>query len=93
VTIESRSTRRSPMQHRIISLTVAALAAVGVAGGAYASHAMGLKMGPSATTRRPSFRGYYDGHKDTYLNTDVSDNGLLVTTACQRPRRRGVDEC
>jgi hypothetical protein len=29
-------------------------------------------MGPSARVVRPAFHGYYDGHKDTYLNTDVS---------------------
>jgi hypothetical protein len=29
-------------------------------------------MGPAKTIRRPAFQGYYDGHKDTYLNTDVS---------------------
>jgi hypothetical protein len=30
-------------------------------------------MGPATTIKRPAFHGYYDGHKDTYLNTDVSD--------------------
>src|SRR5437879_6907502 len=29
-------------------------------------------MGPGKTISRPAFQGYYDGHKDTYLNTDVS---------------------
>jgi hypothetical protein len=29
-------------------------------------------MGPAGTTTEKSFQGYYDGHKDTYLNTDVS---------------------
>ena len=29
-------------------------------------------MGPAKTISRPAFQGYYDGHKDTYLNTDVS---------------------
>jgi hypothetical protein len=29
-------------------------------------------MGPQFTVKRPAFHGYYDGHKDTYLNTDVS---------------------
>jgi hypothetical protein len=32
----------------------------------------GPVMGPAKTTGRPAFQGYYDGHKDTYLNTDVS---------------------
>src|SRR5256885_12874377 len=29
-------------------------------------------MGPVKKISRPAFLGYYDGHKDTYLNTDVS---------------------
>ena len=44
-----------------------------VAAGAYASLTSGgPKMGPQSTITRPAFHGYYDGHKDTYLNTDVS---------------------
>ena len=31
-----------------------------------------MGMGPSAKLLRPAFHGYYDGHKDTYLSTDVS---------------------
>ena len=30
-------------------------------------------MGPASRVTRPAFHGYYDGHKDTYLNTDVSN--------------------
>ena len=30
------------------------------------------KMGPAATVVQTSFQGFYDGHKDTYLSTDVS---------------------
>ena len=29
-------------------------------------------MGPSSSISRPAFHGYYDGHKVTYLSTDVS---------------------
>jgi hypothetical protein len=32
----------------------------------------GLEMGPAAKISRNAFQGYYDGHKDTYLSTDVS---------------------
>jgi hypothetical protein len=46
------------------------LAAVGVE--AYAAAASGPIMGRSSKIARPAFRGYYDGHKDTYLSTDVS---------------------
>jgi hypothetical protein len=29
-------------------------------------------MGPASKISRPAFHGFYDGHKVTYLNTDVS---------------------
>jgi hypothetical protein len=60
------------MPRRILApaLTLAALA---VAGGAYATLTSGPRMGPKTTVKRLAFRGYYDGHKDTYLNTDVSN--------------------
>src|SRR5919204_5429978 len=49
------------------------LAALAAAAGAYASlTSSGPRMGPQITVKRPAFHGYYDGHKDTYLNTDVS---------------------
>ena len=48
-----------------VTLAVAALTAT-----AYAT--TGPIMGPAARISRPAFHGYYDGHKDTYLNTDVS---------------------
>src|SRR5213078_4135482 len=47
------------------------LAAVTV-GVAISAGVMGPVMGPATSTKRPAFLGYYDGHKDTYLNTDVS---------------------
>jgi hypothetical protein len=33
----------------------------------------GMGMGTPTTISRKAFEGYYDGHKDTYLSTDVSD--------------------
>jgi len=33
----------------------------------------GPGMCPVSKITRPAFHGYYDGHKDTYLNTDVSN--------------------
>jgi hypothetical protein len=50
---------------------VAAAAASTVA--AYGAMSTGPIMGPSSRIARPAFHGYYDGHKDTYLNTDVSN--------------------
>jgi hypothetical protein len=32
----------------------------------------GLPLGPSSTMKTRDFKGYYDGHKDTFLVTDVS---------------------
>src|SRR5256884_2450955 len=62
------------MKRRILPAALFALAALTVAACAYASHlAGGPRMGPQTTVKRPAFHGYYDGHKDTYLNTDVSN--------------------
>jgi hypothetical protein len=46
------------------------LAAVAFAVSAYA--AGGPMMGSAKPIKQPSFQGYYDGHKDTYLSTDIS---------------------
>src|SRR5215475_2623163 len=62
------------MTPRILSASALTVAALAVAAGAYASlRSSGPKMGPTSTIKRPAFHGYYDGHKDTYLNTDVSN--------------------
>jgi hypothetical protein len=42
------------------------------AGAVNAATTSGPVMGPAKTAAHPTFQGYYDGHKDTYLNTDVS---------------------
>src|SRR6266540_4441630 len=61
------------MPQKILFLSVLSLATFAVTAGAYASLAgSGPRMGPSSPISRPAFQGYYDGHKDTYLNTDVS---------------------
>ena len=63
------------MQRKILFLTLLTPAALAVAASAYGSLAGGggPKVGPTSRISRPAFNGYYDGHKDTYLNTDVSD--------------------
>jgi hypothetical protein len=62
------------MQARIVVSTAVGLAALGLAAGAYASLTSSApRMGPASTVRRQAFHGYYDGRKDTYVNTDVSD--------------------
>src|SRR5207247_9023242 len=54
----------------VFSSVVAAALTVSVA--AYAAMTAGPVMGPVSRITRPAFHGYYDGHRDTYLNTDVS---------------------
>ena len=53
-------------------LTSAALALAVSAVAAYGAGTAGPVMGPSSKIAQPAFRGYYDGHKDTYLSTDIS---------------------
>ena len=48
---------------------IAALALVAAASAATPSM---LSLGPVVQAKTPTYLGYYDGHKDTYLVTDVS---------------------
>ena len=53
--------------------TIALTAAVMLVLTATAFAATGsLRLGPSSTAKQKTFAGYYDGHKDVYLVTDVS---------------------
>jgi hypothetical protein len=56
----------------ILSAALVRAVLVATAAGYAASTMSGPRMGPAKTIRRKAFEGYYDGHKDTYLNTDVS---------------------
>jgi hypothetical protein len=58
------------MPKLVIGAAVLAAALTAVA--AFGATGMGPIMGPAAKIARPAFHGFYDGHKDTYLNTDVS---------------------
>jgi phage tail sheath protein FI len=53
---------------------VAALGAVAVAAGTASAFASSspLLLGPGNATEQTAYQAYYDGHKDTYLVTDVS---------------------
>jgi hypothetical protein len=55
----------------VISGVVAAVAALAVVVGATAAGS-GVPLGPVTHTSQPTFQGYYDGHKDTFLATDTS---------------------
>ena len=62
------------MQRKLLPAGFLMLAALIAAAGAYASlTGSAPRMGPTTAIKRPAFHGYYDGHKDIYLNTDVSD--------------------
>ena len=64
-------------------LLLAATLGAAIAGAAYgaapaptakgSAMGMGMGMGMPISISRKAFDGYYDGHKDVYLNTDVSD--------------------
>jgi hypothetical protein len=57
-------------RHRLVVLV--ALFALASAVAAYAASTRPLLLGPAAQTKQATFEGYYDGHKDAYLLTDVS---------------------
>jgi len=57
------------MPRRMLFIAAAMLA---LAAGATAAATGGLLLGPASTAQTRDFKGYYDGHKDTYLVTDVS---------------------
>src|SRR5207247_7076577 len=59
------------MKKRTWLLGLAALAASGLGTVALAAGGPGM-MGPEHRTSVPSFLGYYDGHKDTFLSPDTS---------------------
>jgi hypothetical protein len=51
-----------------------ALMAVAAAAATAAAAAPGtLRLGPSTQSAQKTYRAYYDGHKDTYVITDVSN--------------------
>ena len=61
------------MKRRLIIATGIALALLAAGVAAYAAGGSMPSMGLSGSIKRPALHGYYDGHKDTFLNTDVSD--------------------
>jgi hypothetical protein len=58
------------MSKKLVISSGATLVAAAFAVTAFA--ASGPIMGPAVSISHAAFHGYYDGHKDTYLNTDVS---------------------
>jgi hypothetical protein len=54
------------------TLLISMLAITAVAASAAFAGGMGLPLGPASHATESTFKGYYDGHKDVYLVTDVS---------------------
>src|SRR5437867_3140539 len=72
--------RRRRMTKKLVLLVFGVTAALATAVAGFSAIAGGPIMGPSARVLRPAFHGYYDGHKDTYLNTDVSSKADAAAT-------------
>jgi len=64
------------MPRRILSVTAVMLA---LAAGATSAATRGLLLGPASTAKTRAFKAYYDGHKDTFLVTDVSSKAQATT--------------
>jgi hypothetical protein len=79
------------MPARIILATTLLLALA--TGGAFAATG-GLPFGPASTAKARTFKGYYDGHKDTFLVTDVSNKAqataLEINYSAQIGRVKGA---
>jgi hypothetical protein len=63
--------KREHMARKTISTLSTALVVAVVAATAYAASGP-LLLGPAAQTQQLTYKGYYDGHLDSYLITDVS---------------------
>ena len=59
------------MTQKTIWAAIAALALASAAAAASTANSP-LLLGPASQTQQLTYQGYYDGHKDTYLITDVS---------------------
>jgi hypothetical protein len=79
------------------AVAVVATLTVILAASAFAlSRGNSMGMGASSTVSHPAFHGYYDGHKVTYLNTDVSSKAeakmLHVNYSASIGRVKGLPE-
>ena len=60
------------MTRRVGVVTVVVLLAAAAIASGFSATSRSLLLGPSSPVSQSAFEGYYDGHKDTYLITDVS---------------------
>jgi hypothetical protein len=70
------------MPRRILSVTAVMLA---LAAGATSAATRELLLGPASTAKTRAFKAYYDGHKDTFLVTDVSSKAQATTLKANSP--------
>jgi hypothetical protein len=66
------------MSQLTLAVAAGALAAALVTAAASAASSP-LDLGPAANGAATTYLGYYDGHKDTYVVTDVSSKSLAAT--------------
>ncbi len=60
------------MRNAFTAAVAAGLTLILAAGALALTRDNSMGMGSASRILRPAFHGYYDGHKDTYLSTDVS---------------------
>jgi hypothetical protein len=79
-----------------VMAVVVIVTAIFTAGALALSQGNSMGMGASSTISHPAFQGYYDGHKVTYLNTDVSSKTearmLHVNYSASIGRVKGLPE-
>jgi hypothetical protein len=75
------------MRFRIFLSTAVLLA---LAAGTTFAATSGLRLGPSSSTTTRAFKGYYDGHKDTFLVTDVSNKAQATAMKINFSREIGA---
>ena len=79
-------------------LTFALIAGCGVLGGAVSALAAGgaLPLGPAARAQDTVYKAYYDGHKDSFLVTDVSSKtqatALHINYSAELAASKGLPE-
>ena len=68
---------------RIKLAATAGVVALAIVAAAVAAVPSMLSLGPAVKAKTPTYLGYYDGHKDAYLVTDVSSKAQASGDAHQ----------
>jgi len=72
----------------LVLLALAAVSATVALGG----NGNSMGMGPAHRTSVTSFLGYYDGHKDVFLSTDVSSRSQATAEKINFSRKLGASD-